>query len=426
MKKNIICFLIFSLTIISSIIYAATPEVQLNGEILDFTDANGNISNPQIINNRTMVPLRKIFEVLGCTIDWNGETRTVTATKNNTVIVLQIDNKIANKTINGTTTNITLDTAPVIRENRTLVPLRFIAESLEKQVAWDASTYTAIIIDYDYFANLLKEKMPALYTFLTNECKGEKNSSVKITRTYTDFSNSDLNNTATINMTINEKLINEEINQDLRIIFSGNNDLMKENNEEGWGDISLNIIYNEEGVTYQTSNEILAKLLNVSINTPKTEKYSELGLKGTGLDSLETLFEKALYIEEKDIKQNTFPNLKTEYNNLLKLFNYSNVQNHTTLFDVQITNAQNAKFEKFDLTELDSYIYGNSTLRAVNFINKKIFKFDLNLDEILYDWTNIKLSATIMVNEEESVLFKFVGTNDYDEQVEYIIEISTF
>ena len=40
---------------------------------------------PQIINDRTMVPMRKIFEALGATVLWHDDTKEVVATKDDTV-----------------------------------------------------------------------------------------------------------------------------------------------------------------------------------------------------------------------------------------------------------------------------------------------------------------------------------------------------
>ena len=146
-------------------VYASDISVQINGEIIDFTDSNGAKVDAQIINNRTMVPFRKIFNSLGVSDDnitWIGETRTVIAKKDNIEIELQIDNNIAKKTINGVTTNITLDSAPAIFESRTLVPARFIAESMNKLVGWDAANRTAVIIDFNYFLEQLKNKSNSL------------------------------------------------------------------------------------------------------------------------------------------------------------------------------------------------------------------------------------------------------------------------
>ena len=162
--KKIIFVLTFILSI-ATCVFASDVSVQINGEIVNFKDDKGNIVNAQIINDRTMVPMRKIFEILGAEIEWDGENRRVTGAKGNTIIELQIDNPVATKTVNGNLEQIKLDSAPTIINDRTMVPLRFIAESLDKQVGWDASNRTAIIIDYSYFTNLLKNNATALHNF---------------------------------------------------------------------------------------------------------------------------------------------------------------------------------------------------------------------------------------------------------------------
>ena len=88
---------------------------------------------PIIENGRTLVPMRKIFETLGATVDWNGETQTITSTKGDTTIILTVGNKTAYK--NGEA--IELDVPAKIINGRTLVPVRFIAESLDITVEWD-------------------------------------------------------------------------------------------------------------------------------------------------------------------------------------------------------------------------------------------------------------------------------------------------
>ena len=145
-------------------------KVMQDGEYVDFTDANGARVEPQIINDRTMVPFRKIFNSLGVideNITWVAETKTVIAKKDNIEIELQIDNNVAKKTINGETTEIKLDSAPVIYENRTLVPVRFIAESMEKLVGWDANNRTVIIIDMVKIQKELEESMPTYFELVS-------------------------------------------------------------------------------------------------------------------------------------------------------------------------------------------------------------------------------------------------------------------
>jgi hypothetical protein len=116
----------------------------------DYTDVNVTIDGksqsydqpPVIIHDRTLVPLRGIFESLGAKVIWDGNTRRVTATKGNTTIVLQIGSKTAYK--NGVAIN--LDPEPQIVNGRTMVPVRFVSEALGADVKWDGSTRTVIIL----------------------------------------------------------------------------------------------------------------------------------------------------------------------------------------------------------------------------------------------------------------------------------------
>ena len=91
-------------------------------------------AEPKIVNDRTMVPMRKIFEALGSDVSWDNQSRKVTAIKGNTKIELSIGSNAA--FINGEA--VTLDASAIIENNRTLVPLRFVSEALDCEVKWDA------------------------------------------------------------------------------------------------------------------------------------------------------------------------------------------------------------------------------------------------------------------------------------------------
>jgi len=99
---------------------------------------------PIMQNDRTFVPIRYIAESFGAKVNWNEQAQQVTIDSGNTHIVLHIGNRIAQK--NGT--DIELDVAPFIKNNRTYVPLRFISETLGHYVDWDA-TEQAVYIDTD-------------------------------------------------------------------------------------------------------------------------------------------------------------------------------------------------------------------------------------------------------------------------------------
>ena len=96
---------------------------------------------PQLINNCTMVPLRKIFEAIGADVLWDGENQTVTAEKGSQKITAAINN--TNAYVNGALR--ILNVPPVIIEGRTLVPVRFIATALGANVEWNSKTKTVVI-----------------------------------------------------------------------------------------------------------------------------------------------------------------------------------------------------------------------------------------------------------------------------------------
>ncbi|AFC33380.1 hypothetical protein PM3016_6774 [Paenibacillus mucilaginosus 3016] len=101
---------------------AAVDEVEQTLEVAPFT-----------LDGRTMVPIRFIGEALGAKVDWNAAERRVTLAKEDVKIELVIDEKNAH--VNGETA--VLDTPAVIRDGITLVPVRFVSESMKMKVFFD-------------------------------------------------------------------------------------------------------------------------------------------------------------------------------------------------------------------------------------------------------------------------------------------------
>lgn len=93
-------------------------------------------SLPFIQHDRTLVPLRAIFEHLGAQVHWDGQTQTVTARRGATQIRLTIDSAAAY--VNGQP--VTLEQPALLRENRTFVPLRFVSEAFGANVQWYESS----------------------------------------------------------------------------------------------------------------------------------------------------------------------------------------------------------------------------------------------------------------------------------------------
>jgi hypothetical protein len=100
---------------------------------------------PDIFNSRTFIPIRIIIDTFGGTVAWDASEQKVTIVRNGTTMNLWIGKSAAE--INGKSANIdsNANVVPIIRSGRTLLPLRFVAESLALDVQWDAATQTITI-----------------------------------------------------------------------------------------------------------------------------------------------------------------------------------------------------------------------------------------------------------------------------------------
>jgi FKBP-type peptidyl-prolyl cis-trans isomerase len=96
---------------------------------------------PQIINGRTLVPLRDLDDALGAQTAWDANTQQVTVS--NTVYNIAMTIGSTTLTVNGQAQ--TMDVAPVIIGGKTFLPARYVAEALGCQVTWDATSQTVSI-----------------------------------------------------------------------------------------------------------------------------------------------------------------------------------------------------------------------------------------------------------------------------------------
>lgn len=126
-----------------TVYYKKEIKVVLNGDELIFDQP------PIITNDRVMVPIRAIFEAMNYNINWNNETQTAEAVKSNNKITVQINNNIIPYTVNGVSGIYECDVYPQIISDRTLVPVRAIAESAGCDVQWDGDNMT-VIIEYNH------------------------------------------------------------------------------------------------------------------------------------------------------------------------------------------------------------------------------------------------------------------------------------
>ena len=154
MVKKILIFILINILIISFSYAKALTSITYDNAIHDYDvrDITLMLNNdkfepsqgqmpPIILNDRTLVPVREVFEYLGGKVDWDGNERKVSVSFDDKTITLWIDK--ADALINDKQE--VLDVPAKIINDKTMVPVRFISEKAGLQVSWDAETYTVDI-----------------------------------------------------------------------------------------------------------------------------------------------------------------------------------------------------------------------------------------------------------------------------------------
>lgn len=138
MKKLLagVSILIVILGAVLSVNAYETASVTLNGEYIQFDQ------QPIIINDRTMVPMRKIFEAMGCEVLWDEKVEMIDVWRGDENLMTLWIGDSEMWTPGGL---VYLDAAPFVMNDRTLVPVRAISESIGAQVDWDEYSWTVII-----------------------------------------------------------------------------------------------------------------------------------------------------------------------------------------------------------------------------------------------------------------------------------------
>lgn len=118
----------------STAMLVGSPFALMNGSMTRIDSENTEVV-PYISDGRTLVPLRFIAEAFGAEVEWDEEKQEIAVTKGRAVIKMTVGS--TDYTVNRKPAE--LDTAPVLSEDRTYVPLRAVAEALGEKVAWDSS-----------------------------------------------------------------------------------------------------------------------------------------------------------------------------------------------------------------------------------------------------------------------------------------------
>lgn len=119
--------------LMASPVMAAGVNVTVNDEPIDLEGT--------IVEDRTLVPVRGVFEKLGYYVDYDADTKTAGLTANGTEVIMTLGNTYF--TVNDE--QFIPDVPPQIIDGRFMLPLRAVGEALGGEVNWDADTKTASI-----------------------------------------------------------------------------------------------------------------------------------------------------------------------------------------------------------------------------------------------------------------------------------------
>ncbi len=159
MKK--ILSILLCVTMLAAPVTAARCEddikVLLDGQEIEFDVP------PRIIDGRTLVPVRAIFEALGAKVDWRESYQSIIAYRDGTEIIMPVggntikkhawphsdysslDTIIEWKSYESGSIYTELDVPPMIIDDRALVPIRAVSESFDCTVSWEQETQTVNI-----------------------------------------------------------------------------------------------------------------------------------------------------------------------------------------------------------------------------------------------------------------------------------------
>lgn len=115
------------------ILQIGNPKIYINGKGANIDDS-GTV--PVIRNSRTLLPVRAVIEAMDGTVGWDGASRIVSMTIDNRTLYLKIGSGFAWDSLGD---NYSLDVAPAIINNRTMLPIRFIVEYFNGTVDWNGT-----------------------------------------------------------------------------------------------------------------------------------------------------------------------------------------------------------------------------------------------------------------------------------------------
>lgn len=135
-----LCLILFLALSVSAQTQPPTWQILVNGEPIQTEVA------PFIKEGQTLAPVRPVAEALAASVSWEYKTQSIVVTKQNTVVRFQANNRL----VQVGDQLVDLPVAPEIVEERTFVPLQFLAESLGAKVLLDTDKQVINLMPLNY------------------------------------------------------------------------------------------------------------------------------------------------------------------------------------------------------------------------------------------------------------------------------------
>ena len=334
---------------------------------------------PIVLNNFTLVPAREVFEAMGATVEWKKDLEQVYVKYNDKLVVIPIGSTKAY--VNGTAT--TMQTAAKIINNKTMIPLRFVATSLGMNVKWDkqsrvADIDTGNLVINDSVETTEMTTATELSTVTTKEVITTTTATLTTVETTTETTTkADLNNISSITLNnsnsskdiitiegdYNPK-VSKEISSDSKTLTLNIENAVLKGNKENLGES----VYISSGYYYQNNNNVVTISLNLKSNI--SVDIRQLGNNKTTVS----------------ITYDTTNSSETEKNN--NSANNNNNSSNTALTSTVGYDAANARL----------YIKNNGSINIKDIIESDNYN-DLNYKLTLNgNYTNIFTNNTYNVN----------------------------
>ena len=140
-------------------------SIELDGKKVAFTSESGK---PFVdANGRTQVPLRVVMEQYGCDVKWDSMSSTAIITKGSTTVTVPIGKSYI--TVNGK--NVPMDTAALVQDGHTYLPIRAVLEAFGANVKWDGGKVSVTSSASGSFDNIYVDEDGDLIFELANGSK---------------------------------------------------------------------------------------------------------------------------------------------------------------------------------------------------------------------------------------------------------------